>query len=454
MIAKKTTRLFYLAIDRFVGPRGKRILHTGAWSLIAKACGAANLFVAVPFVLRALGPAQFGAWATLVSLITFAGFLDFGLGNGTMNLVASARGRDSAEEVAVILRQGAKALLKVSLALTIGIAVLLPLIPWYRVLGLAEAMSTTSRLAVAAVLFTVAVAVPLNLANRAQLGLGKGNLTFRWQAAAQLLTLITVILIAKLHPSLPALTLAAVATPLLGSGANTISLWRGTGKLAAPQIYAGADNIAKRIRREGILFFVLQVSAALAYSADLPLISSLVGSAEAGTYAIVQRLFSLVPLTLSLIWVPLWPIYRQALAAEDNRWVVRTLRHSLIVAVGYALVCVMILAFGFDRIVIFWVHQPVPASKALLAGIALWTIVDAAGTALATLFNAASVITYQIITGLTFAVTCFAVKAIAIPIDGITVVPWITLTTYCTIGMLPLIFFGRRIFRKIRATTY
>ncbi len=58
--------------------------------MVAKAAAAANLFLTVPFVLHALGPAQFGAWATLVSLVMFAGFLDFGFGNGTMNLVAAA----------------------------------------------------------------------------------------------------------------------------------------------------------------------------------------------------------------------------------------------------------------------------------------------------------------------------------------------------------------------------
>jgi O-antigen/teichoic acid export membrane protein len=87
----ESTSSFVKAIDRWMGPRGRRILHTSAWSMVAKLAAAANLFLTVPFVLRTLGPAQFGAWATLVSLVMFAGFLDFGFGNGTMNLIAAAK---------------------------------------------------------------------------------------------------------------------------------------------------------------------------------------------------------------------------------------------------------------------------------------------------------------------------------------------------------------------------
>ena len=82
------------------GHRGRRILLTGGWSLASKACTAANLIISIPFVLGALGASEFGAWATLVSLVAFAGFLDFGLGNGTMNLVASAHGRGDGDRCA------------------------------------------------------------------------------------------------------------------------------------------------------------------------------------------------------------------------------------------------------------------------------------------------------------------------------------------------------------------
>ena len=157
------------------GHRGRRILLTGGWSLASKACTAANLIISIPFVLGALGASEFGAWATLVSLVAFAGFLDFGLGNGTMNLVASAHGRGDGEEVVHVLREARRTLARIAAWLGVAVATALPLVPWARLLGLPADMQDEARLSAAAVLFAVVLAIPLNLANRAQLGLGRGD---------------------------------------------------------------------------------------------------------------------------------------------------------------------------------------------------------------------------------------------------------------------------------------
>jgi O-antigen/teichoic acid export membrane protein len=287
------------------------------------------------------------------------------------------------------------------------------------------------------------------------LGLGRGDRAFRWQAVGQVATLAMVITLARAHASLITLTAAAVATPLLASIANTYSVWRDPALVAASPM-AGPERaaIARRIRDEGVLFFVLQLAAALAFSADLPLIATFQGPAEAGTYALVQRLFSVIPLSLSLIWAPLWPIYRQALAAHDHQWVMRTLRRSLMSAIGLAAACSAILAFGFDRIIVLWVHGPLLVGGLLLGGFATWCVIEAAGTAMATFLNAASVMRFQVITASAFAVTCFAGKAWIIATLGISWIPWITVLTYCLTSVLPFIWFGRRVVSTVFTRRY
>lgn len=442
-------------LNGWIGHRGRNILHTGGWSLAAKVCTAANLFISIPFVLSAIGTEQFGAWATLVSLVAFAGFLDFGFGNGAMNLLAAAHGRNSPAEVATILHEGRRALLRIALWLAVIALIALPLVSWHRMLGMPDSMSSASRNAVAAVLFSIVLAVPLNLANRVQLGLGRGDRAFRWQAIGQLATLAMVIVLARTHASLTTLTAAAVATPLLASVANTCSVWRDPAiATASPMAGPERTEIARRIRGEGILFFGLQLSAILAFSVDLPLISAFRGPAEAGTYAIVQRLFSVVPLALSLIWAPLWPIYRQALATGDHQWVKRTLRRSLGFAIALAAIGAAVLAFGFDPITGVWVRKPLVVGGVLLAGFSAWCIVEAAGTALATFLNAASVLRYQLVTACVFATICLLGKAWAITHLGIAWVPWVTVVTYCMASVLPFVWFGRRIFADAFTRTY
>jgi O-antigen/teichoic acid export membrane protein len=429
-------------VDAWLGPRGRLILQTGSWSLVAKAAAAANLFISVPFVLHALGPVEFGAWATLVSLVVFAGFLDFGFGNGTMNLVAAAHGRGFVEEVAAIVQEGRRTLAWIAVSLAIVVAVAAPWVPWYRLLGLPPSLADNCRLASMAVLFSIVLAVPLNLANRVQLGLGRGDRAFRWQAAGQLVTLGLVILLARAKFSFSVLTAAAVFTPLLASFANTVILLRDP-LFARPS--ERRLDLAHRIRREGLLFFVMQLSAALAFSADLPLISALRDPAQAGDYAITQRLFSAIPLGLSLVWAPLWPTYRHALAAGHHAWAAQTLKRSVVMAICIAGILGILIAAGFDWITSFWLHGVLAVAPLLLAGFAIWSVLEAAGTALATFLNAASVMRFQVLSTSAFALLCFGCKAWIVARSGINWLPWVTITTWSLTTALPFLWFRKRI---------
>lgn len=429
----------------WIGSRGRKIIRTGAWSLVAKVAAAANLFLSIPFVLDVLGPEQFGAWATLTSLVIFAGFLDFGMGNGTMNLVASAHGRGADEEAGIVYREGQRALTLIALILGAAVLLALPLMPWHKLLGLPPSMASVSKASAAVVLFAVVLGIPLNLATRVQLGLGRGDRAFRWQIAGQLLTLIAVILSARAHASLPILTAAAVTGPLLGSLGNTLSLRRIPPFSTGPR--ERRHDVSLHIKHEGLLFFTLQICAAIAFLTDLPVISALRGSVDAGAYAITQRLFSIIPIGLGLIWSPLWPIYRQALAAGNHAWATQTLRNSLVLSIAISIAVSLAIGFGFNYITSIWLPEPVHITKMLVVGFAAWTVVDAAGMAIATFLNAASIVRYQVVVGCAFAAICLASKIWAISRFGITAAPWCTMVSYSAVCLIPTIFLMPRLLK-------
>jgi O-antigen/teichoic acid export membrane protein len=253
--------------------------------------------------------------------------------------------------------------------------------------------------------------------------------------------------------SLPVLTLAAVATPLLASACNTLTLRRDP----ALQLPAGSPrhaDIAARIRHEGFLFFVMQLAAALAFSADLPLISALRDPAQAGVYAIVQRMFSVIPLSLTLVWAPLWPTYRHALAAGHHQWVARTVRRSIVMAVLLAGVLGSLIVVGFDWISSLWLHRALAVGLPLLLGFATWSVLEAAGTALATFLNAASVMRIQVIAACVFATVCVSGKYWAIRHGGIAWLPWVTVITYSLTALLPFAWNWKRIFAEAVAKRF
>ena len=445
--AARFSRRFFASL---VGHRGRTVLNASFWSLVAKIVGAANVFIAIPFVLADLGPQLFGAWATLVSLSLAVNFLDFGFGYGAMNVAAAAVGRGATHEIPTIARAGAAALVRIALILCAVIAIVVPLIPWHLVLGLDASDTVLARQAAAAVLVSIALAVPLNLSNRLQLGIGQGERAFQWQAVGQGLALAMTVLLALNGASLTVCVIATVGSPLLASSANTFSLYRGLRFDPAaenPPVHA----IRRIVRREGTQFFLLQLAAVLAYTVDLPLISSLRGSDAAGHYAIVQRVFSIIPMTLSLIWAPLWPVYRHAITANHLSWAFKTLRRASVGAITIAAIAGMLLALLFEPLTRLWTHREIAADWILLSGFVGWCVLEAAGTAMATFLNAAGILDYQVRAACVFAVLCATCKYVAIRYLGIDELPWVLIVTYVVSAAIPFVIYRHRIFARVSA---
>lgn len=424
-----------------IGPRGREILHGGAWSLVSKLCSASNLLLSVPVVLASLGVTRFGIWATVVSLVSFAGFLDFGFGNGAMNLVAGARGRGSEREIASIVRAARRPLFGIALAVLIAGGSSVALLPLARWLHLPSVDDAEIRGCFAVLVVAVAAGIPLNLSTRVMLGLGSSAEAFRWQAVAQVATLVGLLVLALLDAGLVALVAVAVGLPLLGPVATTVLLRRRfPSEDAKPPAQLG-----HRIRHEGGLFFALQIAAALAFGLDLALITRLQGPEAAAGFSVLQRAFSLVPLTLGLVWTPLWPTYRHALAAGDRGWVVRTIRKSLLAAGALAALGATTIAFALLVVV---PHLPVKnlhADPRLVAGLALWSVADAIGAAMSTFFNAASIVRYQVMVGAALAAACLMAKTWSIARWGAWSAPWATLAAYTVISLAPTMLMSRRL---------
>lgn len=425
--------------------RGRNVLKTGVWSFVARACGAANLFVSVPFVLDALGTARFGVWATLCTFTTLAGFLDFGFGNGAMNLMASARGRDASDEYPLIVAGALRAVLSVMGWVSGVAAIAWWVVPWERVLGLGKGLTAEASQAAGIVLVATLLTIPLALANRLQLGMGRGDRAFRWQSLASLLTLGTVVGLAINGASLQTLTAAAVGVPLFGLLMNTLELRRAIGSPDPVAARVRLPELVREMRRSGFSFFLLQMGATLTVVLDLPLLTALAGPSDAATFAIVQRLFSVVPMGLAMVWVPLWPTYRDALAAGDHGWVARTFRRSLLATTGLAAVAGACLALGFDPITMFWLDRPVPVSMLLLLGFATWCVADAAGTAVATFLNAAEIMRPQLMVAAALVLLGLPLKVWAASAHGADGIILVALCLRILVNLFPLYLFRHRI---------
>lgn len=430
--------------------RSQRATLTALANLVAKLVTVGTSFATVPLTQHYLGDERFGLWMTISSLSALLAFADFGLGNGLLNAVAEASGRDDPAAIRRLVASAAAMLGTVALGLLLLLVPAIVLVDWSSTFGLTDPAAVRE---LRPALLVFAACFVLNIASgfipRTQFGLQMGFHSGIASAIGSLIGLAAVLLAIRLDAGLPWLIAALMGGPLLAVVASGGWLFAGQ-RSALFLCRADVDPpTMARLARLGGLFFVLQIAAALAYASDNLVGARSAGAAAVGEFAVAAKLFSAVGIVVPIFLGPLWPAYGESIARGDMAWVRRTLLRatwSAGLAAGLAAVALVLL---FDPITALWLYRPAVASPALLWGLASWTLLNAVGMSIAMFLNGAHVVTAQAVIATVFALACLGSKLYWVPRLGLEVLPWATTFTYLLLVLLP---YGLMLPRVLRRT--
>ena len=422
--------------------RNRRAAVSGGVATLARVVQIGSSLFTVPLTLRYLGTERFGLWMTISSVLAMATFADFGVGNGVLNTVAKAFGQDDILSIRRALSSGFAILFSIAGCALTAFFAIYPFVNWanvfrvYTPVAIAEAGPA---LAVFAVCFALNIA--LDTVQRVQLGIQQGYRYGLWQTIGSFMGLVGVLLGISFHVSLPMLVVALAGAPTLATLANALHFFG----VARPDLRPGlpfvSGEVVRRIARLGLLFFILQLAASIAFSADNLIIARTLGAVRVPDYAVPQRMFALISMLTAMMLTPLWPAYGEAISRGDTPWIRRTLRHSLFSAFAASATAATIVLLLSHKLLALWVGGRVQPSFPLLLGLAVWSVMDCCGNALAMYLNGTSVIRYQIVIAVLFGLGCVTAKIFLARRFGIAAVPWSTIGTYLLLNALPLAFF-------------
>jgi len=429
--------------------RSRRALFTSAANLAARLITIATSFATIPLTLHYLGAERFGLWMTISSLTALLAFADFGLGNGLLNALAEANGRD---DVPAMRRAIASATLMLG---TLGLALLALLVPtilvfdWVALFGLKEALAV-QELKPALLVFAACFVLNIlaGIVQRTQLGLQMGFVNGIANAAGSLLGLLGVLLAIQAGAGLPWLIAALLGGPLVAAAAGGLWLFARRRELI-PRRSDAQHDVMRRLLSLGGLFLVLQVSAALAYSSDNLIGAHFIGAAAVGDYAIAAKLFNIVAIVVPILLGPLWPAYGEALARGDIAWARRTLWRSTLGGGTLALVMSLGLLWAFGAITELWLQRQPAVSMPLLWGLAAWMVVTAFGGGIAMFLNGAHVVAEQAVVAVLLAASCVVGKVLAVQQFGLAALPWVTALSYLGLVLIPYLVLLPRILRRL-----
>ena len=433
--------------------RNRGAAITGGTAVLARAVQVSTSLITIPLTVHYLGNERFGLWMTISSVFAMANFADFGIGNGVLNTVADAFGKNDFDRIRAAISSGFAVLGAVGLLLLGLFASTFAWVSWadvFRVTSAQARAETAPALMVFACCF--ALNIPLDLVQRAQLGLQQGFRMNLWQVGGSLAGLAGVIAGIRTHSTLPLLVAALAGTPVAAAAFNTFHFFVMSRPDLRPRRRFVSRDAISRIVTFGTLFFVLQLVAAVAFSADNIIIARTLGASSVPDYSIPQRMFSLISLMVAMLATPLWPAYGEAISRGDIPWVRRTLKRSFVLAFGFAAVASITMLLIAHRLLAWWIGPRISPPFVLLLGLALWTIVECCGATIAMFLSGASIMRFQIVVASIFGVTCLAAKVYLTSRYGIVAVPWATLIAYLSIVMLPCAIYVPRAVKHLHGT--
>jgi O-antigen/teichoic acid export membrane protein len=422
---------------------------SGVAAVAAKIVAIGTALFTIPLTLAYLGTERFGLWMTISSVLALLGFADFGIGNGVLNLVAEAFGRNDKTAVRNAISSGLFTLSVISVVVLVSFCGFYTRVNWANLFNVHSPVARAEAgpsLAVFA--FCFAASIPLGIVQRVQLGLQEGFRANLWQLIGSVAGLVGVLGVLRKNLGMPWLVLALAGCPVMAALLNGIvfSLLRSE---LRPSYKAVSSKLIKKVVRTGLLFFVLQLVVAIAFSSDNFILTRTLGPEAVTSYAVPQKMFSVVSLLLAVFMAPLWPAYGEAISRGDKEWVKHTLAKTLtVIACAAILGSAMLVTFG-KTIVAVWTHGRVNPAHGLLLALGIWTVFDCCGNATAMFLNGANIIRAQVIIASIFGIGCLVCRVIFVRYFGIVGIPSATILTYGLLSALPMAIIIPRILKDI-----
>jgi O-antigen/teichoic acid export membrane protein len=429
--------------------RNRNAILTSSANIASKLVAVLTSFATIPLTLHYLGPERFGLWMTISSFSALLAFADLGIGNGVLNAIAEASGRNDRKAIRQSIASAAAMLTMASLLISSIIIPIVLLLNWNIAFNLHD-IRAQAEVVPALLVFSIfqIINIVTGISGRIQMALQQGFFNGIINAIGSLLGLAGVLLAIHRSADLPWLILSLMGGPLLATLAGAAIFFLRAQQDLLPKWEDINIPTMRRLAKIGGLFFTLQLASSFAYSSDNSIAAHYIGATAVGDYAVVSKIFSAISIITGMLLQPLWPAYGEAIARKDIAWVRQTLKKSIIASGGAAAIGCLILFIGFEFITNIWLHRNIDASSLLLIGFCAWSVIDAIGNSFAMLLNGAHIVRFQVIVALINATTCFIIKTAAAQAGHLDYLPWITSGTYVICTLIPYLILVPRIMAK------
>ena len=430
--------------------RYRRAGLSGVTGIAARGIQIVTSLVTVPLTLHYLGAERYGMWMAMSSLVAMLGFADLGIGNGLLNAISDAHGREDRGDAARYVSSAFFSLIGISLVALVTFGIVYAFVPWAKVFNVTTPLAVAeSGPAVAVLMLGFVLGMPLGVISRVRAGYQEAFIDSVWIAAGNLLGLALVLLSVAAHVGLPWLVLAMSAGPLMATALNGAELFWRRSPWLRPRWSGASRAAAYAVLGTGVYFFVLQIAGAVAFQSDSLVIAQVVGPAAVAQYAIPMKLFMLAPTVIGFLLAPLWPAYAEAVSRGDTTWAVVAFRRSVRMALLAGTATSIVLLLVGKPLIRLWVGSSIQPSTGLLVAAGVWAVLTCISAAYAVFLNGVGVLRLQVVLAVLMMIANLALSIAFTIRIGVSGVIWGSVVAQAAFVLLPLTVYLARSFPRL-----
>lgn len=293
----------------------RRVIRSTVANYIGQIITLGTGFLLTPFVLHRIGPAQYGLWVLVGSLVAYGVLFDFGISGAVVKYVAEYRARGEDDQAHSLVATALYLYTGLGLVVILLSAVIAPFFP--DLFNLPAEQRTTAVWLVLISGTAIGVSIPCSLPSAILRGLQRFDLVNLISVGGTLLVAVTTIAVLLLGGGVVGMT--AINIPLLLL-MQVPSIW--LVKHSAPQLRFGWRGASRRFVRTvmsySLSIFVAQMSGQLQTKTDELVIGAFLPVTAVTPYAIARRLSEITGLLTNQFMKVLLPLASELHAENDH----------------------------------------------------------------------------------------------------------------------------------------
>ena len=405
--------------------------------------------ISVPLTIGYLGGERYGAWVTIVSVITFLSVTDFGLAASLTNAVGKAQAEGAHAQGQRLVSSALFMLSLIALVILIGGLALAPRIAALLFPNLQSPLARAEIVpAVMIALSIFALSLPLLVSSRVLAAHQEGALANVWSMVGSLGNFAALLVVIWFHAGLPWLVFGCFGLGLAANAACAVWVFGFRKPWLRPNLASVDPAFVRILLSDGWKFFVIGAGWMVNWQTDNMVIAHFLGAAQVTPYAVTFSLFAIATGLQTLAYPNLWPAYTEAYAQRDYEWIRKTLRSNFKFSFFTTTAIVGFLTIFGSEIIRLWAGVAAVPPFPVIVWMALWRLMLSTLLVGSCLLNATGHLKGMTIYGTITAVLNLTLSILLAKLYGLAGVIAATVIAFAVANYLPTFLEVRSVLRK------